>query len=56
MTSCTKFKLEINHSESSCVSIIRVHVFATGQNAVLKNPCHIYNNCHSGADPQAVRV
>jgi hypothetical protein len=40
MTSCTKVKLETNHSETCCVSIIRVcfcHWTDTGQNAVLKN-------------------
>ena len=30
MTSCTKVKLETNHSEICCVSNIRVNVFATG--------------------------
>jgi len=37
MTSCTKAKLETNNSETCCLSIIRVDVFATGQNAVPKN-------------------
>jgi len=37
MTSCTRVKLETNNSETWCLSIIRVDIFATGQNAVLKN-------------------